>query len=358
MSKPKAEPKADVKIDLDDEPDYDNFNKAVTKFFEFCEKVLNYNNVGSVVNPIVVKMNKFIKVYDYMDDDEKVEFINTNLYEPYIKSIISSDEDYTWITKASITLAIDKKMAKDRSLMFSTIYNKCTKLRDDAEKSIEDLPDTAAEGREELNFPEIFCLYFYRILKHSLTAVKDKNTEKVTNKLSGIEKVLGVGDTNPEIKSNPLPAMQNILGNLGNLGSLGNLITHNPKNKQMPININFDGVKNLVNGFAGDSNPQLKNMVNGIIGELKEAKSPQEMIQKAVSKIGGGSDIMKMIQAESNVPDAIEQDVNEMKSISDAEINQLRLTGKMPETVISSAVGPSSIAATQLHLSQLLPVNC
>jgi hypothetical protein len=337
-----------VNIDFNE----DLFEKSMVKFFEFCEKILVYSHtIGTSPNPILVKMNKFKKVYDMMDSDEKQEIVNLCLFEPHKKELLQKDdEEFRWMKDKSVVIAIPgaKGNNKDKAVYCSSVFTKCVKLKNEAEKAIEGLPDSAAEDREELNFVDIFALYYYRILKYSVTFKSDN--EKICIKVADIEKDLGLNTNNDiEIKSNPA-AIANSMGalgnmNMGNLGNnLGNIMQSigpalNGILKQGPngeMNINGSGVKNVVDKLidtVGSGNQELKKKAGELMSGFSECKNPQEALSVALNKLGN----QEVKDAISKGLGGIGVNMEASNPITDSEIKQLQIGGSSP----SSDINPS-----------------
>lgn len=314
-------------LEYNDEECYKHYKK----FCEFCEKVLNYlNGLKTSVNPIAVKMNKFNKVYDIMEPHERQEIIIDCLYKPIKSELLQNKDDFSWMENKTVSLSLPGNSNKDRCVMCSTIYKKCVKLKADAEKDIEGLPESAAEGREELNFPDIFCLYYYRILKQ--VVVNKSENDKICKKLASVETDLGIKkEDNIDIKSNPLAGMGNLpgLGNLGNLNNLGqnigsliqnitpalgNIVKQDGKGG---VSLNPSGFKEIF-GKITESNPQLAKQMGETFGGIIDAKSPDEMLSAAVSKLQS-PDVKNAMRTMMGGDDN-----KTLPSITDAEIREMQ----------------------------------
>lgn len=308
------------------------FNVTMNKFKGFCVKILEFNSLGTSANPIITRMNKFFKVYDLMEEDEKKELIFDCFYKPHKKELLQKEDDFSWLENKSVKLEIGKN--SDRSMMCSSVYKKAIKIKKDAEKSLEGLPEEAAESMEELNYVDIYLLYFFRLLKH---VVADEDDNKIiTKKLRNIESDLGIVDKDPEVNktgnNNPMNNLGGMLGNLGN--SLQGMLNGNNKNGQNG-QLNLGGLMKTVQNMVGPSNPELSKQLGETFGDLAEEKSLQGVLSKAVSKLGDPNLHQILQKGVSSITSnsGIENPLNgisESKSlppISDAEISALQISG-------------------------------
>jgi hypothetical protein len=327
--------KTDAKLEYDDDQCRENYDK----FTAFCEKILTYNSgLKTSPNPIVVKMNKFKKIWDLMEPSDRCEIIETQLYKDYKQQLLKAGDKYDWISTSGITISLPGKGNKDRCVMCSSVYSKCVALKDAAEKDIEGLPDSAAESREELNFPDIFLLYYYRLIKCVVFSNVGER-EKIKSKIDGFESDLGIknGDS-VDIKSNPLPGLGNLLGqngvpNLNNIGAnlgnifnnigpaLGNLIKNGPDG----IQLNPDGAKGLL-GKLTENNPGLGKQIGENFGSILEQKTPGEMLTAALDKL--------------NSPET-RQAINKMLPISDKEIESKMTSSDLPALLPITSGNPA-----------------
>jgi len=245
-------------------------DSSFEKFYEFCTKVITYNSTGLKVNPLLVKLNKFKKVSDLMNSSERRILISETLYSKNRNKILQFDS--SWLTDSDVSISIGDN--KDRCVKCSTIYKKTLKLKEDKEKALEGLPDEAFETAEEINFPDIFMLYMYRMFK-AIVSDPDENS-KITTHLNSIQSDLGITDsTAPNVRNNnPMP--QNPLGDiLNNLGPMIGNLTKGLGNMNMKGNNgmpNINGILNSLTGMMGN-NPQLSKVVGETFGDLNECKS-------------------------------------------------------------------------------------
>lgn len=322
---------------MSSELDEEQLDKHFNKFREFCERVLIYQNgISTQTNPILTKMNKFVKIYNMLEANEKVEIINECMFIPFKKEVLSKGDDYSWLEQKTVCLMLpgSNQKNKDKSIMVSTVYKKCVKLKQDAEKAIDGLPDSAAEDREELNFPDIFCLYYYRILKSVVTDSKD--VEKINEKLKHIETDLGVNsESNVDIKHNLVGNMGN-LGGLGNLSNLGNNIGNIIQNiapalnnivKQKAdggINLNMAGISDVTNKLVetlAPNNPEIKKKLGEFASGFSDVKTPGDALGVLTSKLGQPG-LQNAIQSGLG---NLGIDMGTSKAVSDSDVTQLQL---------------------------------
>jgi hypothetical protein len=286
----------------------EEFDLRFEKFIDFCSKVLTKNHgINTGVNPIVPKMNKFVKIIEKLDYEEKKGIFISCLFEPHKRHIMSKDFDHSWMDDAKIELIIPNiKNPKDRMVMCSTIYKKCVKLKIDVEKSLEGLLNATIDDKEELNYPDIFCLHYYRMLYQIITTTKEAN--KVKEKLKNIESELGITENKEvNITANPMASINGLMnGTGGNMGqqignlisgltpALSNMVKQNPDGTSK---LDFQGLKDVFKPMMqtiGQNNPEMAKKIGENFGGILDSSDPQEMIGKAVKKIGQ-MDLNKMI---------------------------------------------------------------
>jgi hypothetical protein len=318
--------------------DMPSLEVTMGKFKNFCQKILEFNAVGTSTNPVITRMTKFFKVYDIMEEEEKKELIFNCFYVPHKKELLQKGDDYSWLEAKSVKLEIGGKNNSDRSMMCSTVFKKAVKIKKDAEKSLEGLPENAAEEMEELNFVDIYLLYFFRLLRIVVTDETENKT--ITEKLKNIESDLGMENRDPTINKtgnnngNPLGNLGGMIGDLGK--NLGQMFQSNNANSNNPMaGLNLNGIMKTVQNLVGDNNPSLSKQIGETFGDLGEAKSPQDLLNKAVGKLGDKNlqDMIKNGVSQFTNSMNVENPMNNISTssslppISDAEISQLQITG-------------------------------
>ena len=277
-------------------------NKAIDNLFNYSEKILNYGNpiTTSSLNPIVVKLNKLKKVIDLMDAQEKLELFQEKVFKEHRDLILKYNGDNNFLEQGKVSVTIGKNT--DRVLMLSAVYNKTIKLKADAEKMLDSLPESAKEKAmeeaEQLNFPDIITLYIYRVLK---MGAESKDKEKLSKIVLSIEGELGISGTDAPTANNGLNLGINN-GNLGNManGGLAGLMSglgpmlqglqsqFNNANGKAP---DFSGIMNTLT----NSNPTIKGIVKQAFPKFEEAKSPQDMLGQVADKLGN-SELKGMVE--------------------------------------------------------------
>lgn len=333
----------DTKFEYDDLECNEHYNK----FTNFCEKVLVYNNgIKSQPNPIVVKMNKFNKIWNLMEPAEHREIIESQLYTPIKTQLLQSGDDTAWMCTAGVMCSLPGKGNKDKCVMCSTVYNKCTTLKRDAERDIEGLPDSAAETREELNFPDIFWLYFYRLVRCVISNTAERN--KISKKLHNVESDLGIEvDAGVDIRHNPnagiagmlgqngVPTMNNIGNNIGSMiqniaPALGNIVKTGADGN---MQFNSGGLKDVL-GKLTESSPALGRQIGENFGSILEQKTMPDMLNAAIAKLQSPAtqaQISKMMGGNTSESTAL-------PAITDAEISAHAAGMGLPPLIAADAV--------------------
>lgn len=291
-------------------------NKALENLFNYAEKILTYKSSSLNPNPIVVKMKKFQRVVDLMDPDEKLELFRDNLYKEHKNEILKYNPENCFLSKPKVNVGIGK--SGDRILMLSSIYAKTIKLKDDAEKMLEGLPesarDKAMEDAEELNFPDVITLYVYRVLKLGVeTEDEKKKLEKI---VSDIEETLGIKPTDSPTANNGLSVNTALSAagiNPGNMNMAGGLqqIMSNLGPVMQNIQSQFSGANgkpadfaSIMNGLV-NSSPAVKNVVQSAFPKFEDCKSPQDMLGQVADKLGN-PELKGMVEGFSQkIPDII-----------------------------------------------------
>jgi len=275
-------------------------NKAVNDLFNYAEKILTYKSSSLNPNPIVVKMKKFQKIVDMMEDYEKIELFRDKLYNVHKDAILKYSSEKNFLAQPKITVSIGN--SGDRVLMLSSIYAKTLKLKDDAEKMLEGLPesakDKAMEDAEELNFPDIVSLYTFRILK--LGAENDTEKAKLSKIVTDIESELGITSATSPTANNGTsigtalsatginPAS---FANLGGANGLSGLLANLGPTIQN-LQKQFSGTDGKQADFASvmnnlvNANPTIKGVINSAFPDSNKWANASDALTSVTDKIG------------------------------------------------------------------------
>ena len=171
------------------EVDLEKFDRHILGLFTLLRTVIKTHekyklNLSDVKNPILTRLDRYIKVYDKSEPNEHLWYFQ-QLYNKNKPAILRGPERDSWLSNGRVTLHFGEETGrpiKDAKIELSMIYTTAIKLRDDVEASLHGLPNV--DQSQELVYPTVFLLHLYRIF-YELTDNEDER-----KKLSGFIKDL------------------------------------------------------------------------------------------------------------------------------------------------------------------------
>jgi hypothetical protein len=268
--------------------DLEKFDKSLIGLFNLLKTVIKTHekyklNLSSSQNPILTRLERYIKIYDRTEPNEHVWYFQ-RLYNQNKSAILRGPERDTWLGNGNIILHYGEETGrpiKDAKIHLSMIYNTAIKLRDDVESSLQGLPDV--DQSQELLYPTLFLLHLYRIFYEFSDSDEDKD------KLSGYIKDLE-GDAG--IKSKPSKSNNSTEDNNGLDGILGmatglmeQMGLKLPEGQKLPSGKDLN--KAIGNVFQ---NPEAKSFIGDMMKDMQDCDNFGDMVGKLLNKLPANMD--------------------------------------------------------------------
>lgn len=228
-------------------------------------------------NPILVSLNKYIKVLEQTRPEEHREYF-LKVYKRYRIAILANKND-RWLKRNSVKVVYGDSKIR---IMLSAIYNIACNLAEAEEERLDGLPDDAYEECLNLIRKDVILLHLYRVLKEF---APEEDQEKLAGNVSYYEDLVGLEVSKPT-KSSDTP--KNPMGAIGDL--LNGLVSGLNKTAK-ENNVGQDEIPDL-GKVLNDAmnNDAIKNVFQDLVGKLSdgslggEGGNPLEEIMKGVSK--------------------------------------------------------------------------
>jgi hypothetical protein len=287
-------------------------DREISALFDLCIKInelkqsRNLGLSGKKVNPTIVSLNKYMKVFERTDAEEHRPYINT-VYNKFRKEILKNESD-KWIKNNQVYIqygdnlsnTADFEKVKAIRVYISIFYFDAIKIKDEVETELEGLPANTHSSRNELLYPEFFTLHLYRIFRQCCDNKQERET--LAKHVKSIESDLGIShdeqpDQTPSGTLGGGDGFGNILGALTK--TLGNMKLPDmamPSQGQqgsqsagsgVPDNINTDDIGKMVNQVL--SNPKVGQTINTIVSDFQNCNSMEQMLAKLMSKMNDPS---------------------------------------------------------------------
>ena len=282
--------------------DFKMFDVNFRRLLSLCSKIVKLDerrsrdaDSGSTVRATLIK---YTRCYD-MTPQEDVENDHVDLfkemYQQYREDIINDGHKNTdWITNNNIVIVYGSNIgAGDKSrirIYLSSIYQMAVDLCNFTKARMRRNPDGDYSDCEELNYPDAFFLYLYRIFKtwkHPAQYRGDRQNLNVI--VMEIEDILGLSDDSSSTNGGGqgldglMKFAQGITGKVGDLQKDGTL----------PDTMPDDVGATLRNIF---SNPDIGNLINSTFKNMSESND----VGTAVSSLVNGLSDPRMKNAVSD----------------------------------------------------------
>lgn len=229
-------------------------------------------------NPILVSLNKYIKVLEQTRPEEHREYF-LKVYKRYRIAILANKND-RWLKRNSVKIVYGDSKIR---IMLSSIYNIACNLADAEEDRLDGLPDDAYEDCLNLIRKDVILLHLYRVFKEF---APEDDQEKLTRVVAYYEDLVGLEVSKPtktaaDAPKNPMGAIGDLLNNLVsgfNKTAEENNISADeipPIGKVLNDAMNNDAIKNVFQDL-------MTKLSDGSLGG--EGGNPLEEIMKGVSK--------------------------------------------------------------------------
>jgi hypothetical protein len=279
----------------DGSPDFDGssvFDKEIRALFAHLRTVVKAKDAtklkisGATANPILKWLTKYAKAYEYSEPELHKEYF-LSIFKKYRIPILKGYKNDKWLLENKVEIQFGEgldQVNKEIRIMLSTIYKTACQLKNDAEKSLNGLPEEAYETCQELIYPDIILLHLYRLFRESLPS-DSEDVPKLRSLVSAIETDLGIDPT----ETAPPAAATSVPGGAGGLsqligmvtGMLPNLGITPPDGSKLPTENEISSVLGRV-----INNPQTQSMISTVLTGLSECKDITQVVQKLASAVG------------------------------------------------------------------------
>ena len=291
-----------------------DFDENFRRFLNISEKILKKKDelsgdldLEGKGNPLQKCLHQYMRCYAKTSPQEREEFhvdLIRDIFSQHEHNIIENGhEDASWLLDNNLIIVYGSNMGlgnKSRIRIYlSHIFEMAMIMKTDAEKRLRGKPEEEYAAAEELNYPDAYLLYLYRIFK-SLRNADPKITARLTIIISDLEEKLGLSEgtqnMNPGTGSGMDGLLQFATGMMGQMGlpqpgggaappsgdDVGKALQSvfgNPKTQET-ISTMFqdldksndigDVIGKLVNGM---SNPQFKEAIGESLNGLADGQS-------------------------------------------------------------------------------------
>lgn len=275
--------------------DLTEFDNNLTGLFSLSKTILKVNerrklNLTSKKNPVLVRLEKYIRIYDRTEPEEHVWYFR-KIYTNNHAAILRGPDRDSWITNNNITFTFGEETNRPingSSVHLSVIYNIATRLREETLESSKGLPDM--DKSPELNYADLVLLYLYGLFYE----ICDEEGERVklANYISSLEEKTGTTLTTHRNSSRLRDERSGNSESGDGMEGLFNVATglmdqmgiKLPKGQKMPDSKEFSSM--LGNMMK---NPKTKSMLGNMMKEMQECNNIGDVINKVVTNLGDGN---------------------------------------------------------------------
>ncbi len=271
---------------MDQQPqDLDNFDESLIGLFTLLKTVIKTNekhklNLSSRKNPIMSRLEKYIKIYDRTEPEEHLWYFQ-KLFNQNRPAILRGPERDNWIKNGNIILHFGEEIKipiRDAKVHLSIIYNTSIKLRDEMEEALDGLPDV--EQSHELMYPTILLLHLYRIFKEICESDEDKS--KMSGYIKDLENEAGIKKSK---RSNNNNDDDNGLSGLMGMatGLMEQMGMKLPEGQKLPSG---NELTSAISGVM--QNPQAKSFLGDMMKDMQECNNFGDVVGKLLNKLPAG----------------------------------------------------------------------
>lgn len=270
----------------------ETFYSDMKSLFSVVDKILQASNNGLESRNVVEKCyNEYKGCFrpdtQYIHFDIVSELYESIQYDMFSNSQTSEDND-TWLLENNVTFDLGKVIGeKYIKLMCSSVYLKARKLRDNANKNIDQqcknlnkkkaeiMRNNLEDSYPEIYYPEAFLLKLYKVFQ--CVNQNKVHEENLKERINYFNEELGLEESSNK---------------KGNLSGFMGFATNMVKNMgfQLPENLpSEENLGKMVNNFM--NNQQTKEMISSVfsgLGDLKDIKDPakaQEVTNNMLKKL-------------------------------------------------------------------------
>ena len=265
------------------------FDENFRRLLNLSEKIINRKDelsqdldLENKGNPILKCLHQYMRCYSKTSPEEVEEFhvdLFREIFDRYKFDIIENGHENTnWIMDYNIVIIYGSNMGlgnKSRIRIYiSHLYEMATIMKTETERELRGKSEDDYSKAEELNYPDAYLLYIYRIFKTFQT--DSKISARLTIIISDLEEKLGVTE-----RAKPSVSQGNGLDGLlefatGMMGQMG--LPQAPEGSAPPSG--DDVGKALQNVFG---NPKTQDAISGMFKDLDQSNDIGDVIGKLVN---------------------------------------------------------------------------
>lgn len=230
---------------------------------DVIQKTRERSTTSKTVNPIRKQYNQFKRAYSLLNLEEKTELIS-RFYKTHSK-LLENQKTRSW-GNANASLIIDPDDTGMR-LNVSVFWRNANSIMKDTEDELKGLPDSAADTRVELVFPDLLELYLYRVLCEVV------DSPALVKVLTNIEEDLG-----EEISNGPPPSVKSSNGTAPDLSGM-------PPMMQQFMGMATDMFKHIGQNAGGKEGIQGVSSVLDSIGKAMSDSDNSSKISDIINQI-------------------------------------------------------------------------
>jgi hypothetical protein len=287
-----------------------SFKENFTKFLSQLEKFVDYGNPLDIANSIgkkkgqnvaQVQLKRYSDAWGRRkegDEDIHKEFYKI-MYTRHRDNILKGLNSDVWMKDDAVKIILgDGKVNPSTKtiIRLSAIYRKACDISDRKESEI-DVDDGDDGDYQELIYPKIFMLYFYRLCVDVEDVGKDK--EKLQTYVKSIEDDLGIApDKEINVSTSPMSGIAGMMGGL--ISQLGG--KDGMKNIQESLGkkgINSSNPQDLMKQFFS---PEMAQKFGGAFEGVKNAKNMEEAMSGVMSGLTDTMKGLKSVEEDNVIP--------------------------------------------------------
>ncbi len=269
--------------------DLTEFDNTIRGLFNLSKNVIKTHekhnlNLSSRQNPILTRLERYIKFYDRTDAEEHTWYF-IQVYSKNRSAILRGPDNDRWLREGSVTIHFGEEVnrpIRNAMLHLSIIYNTSCKVRDDTQDHLDGLPDV--DQNVELIYPDLYLLYLYSIFYELSDSEDDK--KKLGGYIGDLEKVTGKKNSKRNTSSKPAEGLDGMLN--AATGMMEQFGIKMPEGQKMPSGSDLTNVLN--NALQ---NPQTKSMFGNMVKDLQECNNVGDLVGKLVGNLGSIDPSMK-----------------------------------------------------------------
>jgi len=267
---------------------HQEFDESFRRFLNICEKILKKRDdltqdldLEGKGNPILKCLRQYMRCYSKTTPQEREGFhvdLFREIFDEHKYSILDSGHVNTdWLLHEKIILIYGSNMGlgnKSRIRIYlSHIFEMAVIMKADSEKKLHGKTEQDYTEADELNYPDAYLLYLYRIFKSLRHEPTD--TAKLTIIISDLEERLGLSEGNQNM--NPGTGLDGLLQfATGMMGQMG--LPSPPEGAQAPSG---DDVGTALQNVFG--NPKTQEAISGMFKDLDKCDDIGDVIGKLVN---------------------------------------------------------------------------